>query len=66
LHCGQIFNAGATKKSWLLRIPCLDGDLRLFGTATNPHSESGPVAAFFQAKSAIIRIAPGNSRASWI
>jgi hypothetical protein len=47
LHCGQIFNAGATRKSWLLRIPCFDGDLRLFGTATNALSESSPVAAFF-------------------
>ena len=57
LHCGQIFNAGAIKKSWLLRIPCLDGDLRLFGTATNPLSKSDPVSAFSQAKSSIIRIA---------
>src|SRR5262249_18283576 len=44
LHCGQIFNAGATRKSWLLRIPCADGDLRRFGTATNDRSESIPVA----------------------
>src|SRR5579883_701025 len=45
LHWGQIFNAGATRKSWLLRIPCADGDLRRFGTATNPHSQSGLVAS---------------------
>src|SRR4051794_4119420 len=33
LHCGQIFNAGGVKKSWLLRIPFADLDLRRFGTA---------------------------------
>ncbi len=40
LHWGQIFNAGGTRKSWLLRIPCADGDLRRFGTATNVLSRS--------------------------
>jgi hypothetical protein len=51
LHCGQIFNAGATRKSWLLRIPCRDGDLRLFGTATTAHSQSKPVALILREKS---------------
>src|SRR4051812_43161085 len=34
LHCGQMFNAGATRKSWLRRFPLADIDFRLLGTAT--------------------------------
>ena len=41
LHWGQTFSAGATRKSWLLRIPFADIDLRLFGTATNAFSGRG-------------------------
>src|SRR5262245_46206348 len=50
LHCGQIFNAGATRKSWLLRIPCADGDLRRFGTATNAFSRSQSRPSFSREK----------------
>src|SRR5262249_48078072 len=36
--------------SWLLRIPCADGDLRRFGTATNSHSESGRAGSISREK----------------
>src|SRR3954467_1870194 len=44
LHCGQMFRAGATRKSWLRRIPLADLDFRLFGTATTRSPETGAKA----------------------
>src|SRR3954464_14613137 len=50
LHCGQMFRAGATRKSWLLRIPLADFDLRLFGTATNALSSTRSEASMSREK----------------
>src|SRR5262249_16608082 len=58
LHCGQIFNAGATRKSWLLRIPCADGDLRRFGTATNSDSRSRSESINFEGKAQLSESGP--------
>ena len=39
LHWGQVFKAGATRKSWLRRFPLADLDFRLLGTATTRSPE---------------------------